>query len=1047
MSSTEAPVPLSPNNGAQLQQPAAPPLLTWSPVQGATTYTVWIDTEAGFTSAVPFTTKTTSMVVPTNQVAGTYYWQVNATRGTGVVTDWSSPASYTVLPIAIPHVTAPSNEQDVEDVILRWDAVPGAKWYELQVDDDSDFQTPVTGVAPQKVFGTTYSPKVTFPNDQFFWRVRAVDLANQVTAWQPVPMPSDYPRFDRIWRDTPQAIHPAGSGTQQVGDDLYYQWSPVQHASNYELWVSTDENFTEPTNITVQCLVAGTTYTPGEINDNCMPTTEGQEYFWKVRPMDRPYATSGVQGIFSETQSFVYRDSQGFTGVTPTNGATVTVPTLSWNPVPNTETYNLTIRKNTGSTLLSTSTYSTSYTPLGILLDPADGPFTWSVQAEDFEGRVTTAAVRTFQVSGSAVSATGPELTPITGVASDAGTLRFPKLTWQPVAGADHYRVHIGDWDTDTWNASNVPHILSKELKYPAATDNSQLFLSTGDYDWYVTAHTSSGVVMADGRLLGRYGTFHISPIPAVTGQRIALTGQALDNGDVCAETLNDGPEHICLGVTNTPVLDWNNVEGVSFYKVHVSYDQDFTTGALDTTPPATSNTRWTPKFDYPKPALSDSVANQAYHWVIQPCKTLTKCGPDPTSTVKPAKNAFRKDSPSVQPTSPLNGTTIQGAEVSFSWQDYFDTNQATTWAATGETGTESAATYRIQVDTDNTFGTPIDDAVVDQTTYTPYDRLYPEGPLYWRVQALDVAGNGLGWSEPLGRVVHKDSAAPVLTAPIGNAQVSGTTPFEWGAEAFTGKYQIQVAKNDDGNFSGTNVLFTKDSTQPAFTSGSLVKSLPASSLAYRWRVRRVDPYGNFGPWSAVGRFFSKGATPAQVEPMTGVYQPSNGPLFVWTAVDGATKYKVSWKRDGGSTGSSTTPATAFAPTSTLVDGSYAWQVTALDTEGAALGSSPWRSFKVDGTRPTVKSYTPGTSATRGTNFTATFSEPVSGVSSTTVRLYLGSSRVSAKVTYSSSLRRATLNPTAYLKRGKTYTMKVYGGIKDARGNLVVAKTWKVRIR
>jgi hypothetical protein len=54
---------------------------------------------------------------------------------------------------------------------------------------------------------------------------------------------------------------------------------------------------------------------------------------------------------------------------------------------------------------------------------------------------------------------------------------------------------------------------------------------------------------------------------------------------------------------------------------------------------------------------------------------------------------------------------------------------------------------------------------------------------------------------------------------------------------------------------------------------------------------------------------------------------------------------------------------------------------------------------------------------------------------------------VSAKVAYSTTARRATLNPYGYLKRGKTYTVKVYGSIKDAKGNLVVPKSWKVRIK
>ena len=153
-----------------------------------------------------------------------------------------------------------------------------------------------------------------------------------------------------------------------------------------------------------------------------------------------------------------------------------------------------------------------------------------------------------------------------------------------------------------------------------------------------------------------------------------------------------------------------------------------------------TSNTRWTPTFDYAKPALSDSVANQAYHWVIQPCKTLTKCGPDPTSTVAPAKNAFRKDSPAVVPVAPLSGANVNGAVVTFTWQDYFDTNRATTWPARASWGRSpphlpGPGRHRQHL------RDAIDDVVVDQATYTPYDRLYPEGPLYWRVQAIDSTG------------------------------------------------------------------------------------------------------------------------------------------------------------------------------------------------------------------------------------------------------------------------------------------------------------------
>ena len=35
-------------------------------------------------------------------------------------------------------------------------------------------------------------------------------------------------------------------------------------------------------------------------------------------------------------------------------------------------------------------------------------------------------------------------------------------------------------------------------------------------------------------------------------------------------------------------------------------------------------------------------------------------------------------------------------------------------------------------------FSNLLDNKVVDQRSYTPYDRTYPEQPLFWRVQAID---------------------------------------------------------------------------------------------------------------------------------------------------------------------------------------------------------------------------------------------------------------------------------------------------------------------
>ena len=50
--------------------------------------------------------------------------------------------------------------------------------------------------------------------------------------------------FQRRWPDQPTLVYPPVAGAPAVGGDFYYQWTPVQHATRYQLDVGTDPNFT-----------------------------------------------------------------------------------------------------------------------------------------------------------------------------------------------------------------------------------------------------------------------------------------------------------------------------------------------------------------------------------------------------------------------------------------------------------------------------------------------------------------------------------------------------------------------------------------------------------------------------------------------------------------------------------------------------------------------------------------------------------------------------------------------------------------------------------
>ncbi|WP_310527876.1 hypothetical protein, partial [Nocardioides sp.] len=413
------PIPSSPVDGAHLQQPNDPPLLSWTPSPGAKSYTVQVDSDSDFVGADEFTTETTSFVITKPLGLGDWFWRVIASKGPGIVSLPSNTSSFWIEALATPVITgplgpAPNVSPDVIDVVLDWDPVDGAIGYELQVASNIDFTAGAivedrTGPSG-RVLGTRFSPPITYDNNGYYWRVRAVDTAGNSSGWARSQVD-----FNRHYDVRPNPVFPV-DGSTNVPDPLYFQWDPVTNASEYEIWVGTDVNFSP--NTYNSCRVAATTYTPGlfaindtdlvnvlpnRINEDCDPQP-GITNYWRVRPLDRPYVKPGggdlpgVQGLWSPTQSFHY-SGLAVTNMSPANGATVSVPSLSWDPTPGAMTYRVVIKLGLGE-VDSATTYSTSYTPKG-QNRLAPGTYTWSVYAETAEGTKSLAPLRSFTIAGS----------------------------------------------------------------------------------------------------------------------------------------------------------------------------------------------------------------------------------------------------------------------------------------------------------------------------------------------------------------------------------------------------------------------------------------------------------------------------------------------------------------------------------------------------------------------------------------------------------------------------------------------------------------------
>jgi subtilisin family serine protease len=130
----------------------------------------------------------------------------------------------------------------------------------------------------------------------------------------------------------------------------------------------------------------------------------------------------------------------------------------------------------------------------------------------------------------------------------------------------------------------------------------------------------------------------------------------------------------------------------------------------------------------------------------------------------------------------------------------------------------------------------------------------------------------------------------------------------------------------------------------------------------------------------------------------------------------------------------------------------YRWSALVIDADGqiAEVTSAPVT--VVDITRPTITSRHPAPRATRVSrtaSLTIKFSEPVEGVSSTTIRLknVRTGKWVRARVTYSASRRTATIDPGPTLRRDTRYAVFVRLGITDPSGNQLGRSTWWFRTR
>jgi hypothetical protein len=1051
---TDAPRLIAPANDATLNYPADPPLFTWQPLQGARSYRVEIATEQQFISPVVLTTTSTSAALAVTQAvrqlgqeAQFYYWRVQGVSSTsGVNSSWSNVRRYDVRWPDVPTGLAPASGQ-VKDVVLSWNPVQGAAVYQVQISPNGDWANNVS--IDVTVRGTRYAPhidsvssNVLLNNRTYFWRVRAVDApsgAMNFGDW------STTATFDRIWTDRAreEAVSPVGGAVVATPT---MSWPPILNASYYELQFGTNANFADGTYST--CFTNQTSYTPyqrrfpasgatGEPVTSqaaCSPLipTTTQTLYWRVRGLDAPLrelaaaSPHGVNGLWSQAGSV---GGQSFnvshpwlpvpdapTLATPADAAIVDRPTLEWEPIPAAHSYEVRIAAEGSSTpAVVHITSGTSFTPTAPLA-PATGTFTWSVRARSWTDAETNQpgpygpqSDRTFVLQSPTTFSAAPDALPQTPSTS-AHTA--PPLRWQPVEGATSYRIRYFEPGATITQAKTVTNLRHTGYTMPSASPTAPY--KAGTWQWEVTALLPNNVTVTGA------------------GSSFVVTEPAIGDVEHYTSPTNCRTTPTCPDIATTPTFRWSAVPGAGSYRLIIAADPNFTNivRQYDTT-----YTELTPRESF-----LDNQAGQAYYWAVQPIKRDGTPGRFDSSTHARAAS-FRKATPSPEPLrpSPLNpdtGASVMAHQPVMSWSSYLS-----------RSGTQDAAYYRIQTATQSDFSaaTLLETRLVDQLTYTPFRTTYPEGNIFWRVQAVDGSGNPLTFSPT--QIVEKRSPAVALQHPANGATVAGVPHLRWAPQHYAHRYEVELARNGDTNFSQTNRVALATTKQVAHAH-----STPLAAGAYAWRVRRLDADNRPGPWSLARTFDLESAAPTPLTPADGASLSESRILLGWQAVAGAAAYRVETSTSSGfatTIESQVTVMTTWAPVRQYGEGIHHWRVRALDGAGNVLSTSAIRSFSHT-TAPTVLHHRPaGTSVPVDAAFVVDFSEPVRQLSTTTFRVReVGSTRsvtatVSPSGTTSSTV--ATLQPGAPLQPDTEYVIELTDGVRDLAGNPLTRFEWTVR--
>jgi hypothetical protein len=569
------------------------------------------------------------------------------------------------------------------------------------------------------------------------------------------------------------------------------------------------------------------------------------------------------------------------------------------------------------------------------------------------------------------VSGVGLLAAPTTLTPNDSTVRKSVTLNWQPVAAATSYKVEVGR--DSTWSDAPV---------YAATAKITQLTLPVslphGSYFWRVAA--------VKGTVLGHWSSETIDP--------------------EFTRGWNNAPTTISPAgaLTVMPEMSWSPVPNASAYEVQVS-DQPFIQGpGIQENGPGNVDTCFTTRTRVTfftehiqqgevNPGVCSSTligSGAARYWHVRALDRYVDGGP---YTTDPAGHGISDAPPSDDPDPEIGsdcpGDTGDGCDPGFP-------SELGAWspgvAFSAVTGTEPGVYNPLTgvtvhaLDSDPDGLCTVDSPIVGVNTCTDFPTI--------------------GWDPVAGAARYRvtvalDAAMSNVTRLIDTRGLQWTPTDAWPEAGPKKGYFVTVQACDVNQcgFAGTPVSFRKVSPRTTITSAP-----PAinGEFTLGWQSYAAALA------NASGQAETQDAFAYHVQ-VASANHPSYDALVDEVTVD----------------------ETSYTPQKFYPDGSYVWRVQAIDASNHALPWSTSQAFDRDATPPKAVSVSPSTGVAVTQPLKVTFSEPVTGVSATSLGL---SPSVAHTVTVLTPTT-ATITPTAAMVPGATYQVVLTTAIHDLSGN------------